>query len=144
MTPRAVAAEKLSVAGPIEVSVVMPCLNEQDTIGPCVESALAALREHGMAGEVIVCDNGSTDDSIAIAQKLGARVVTEAERRYGAAYMTGISAARGRLILIADSDSTYDFGDLPRLLEPPRQGYDLALRPRFKGKILTRPMPCAN
>jgi len=136
--------ENLPLASPVEVSVVMPCLNEQDTIGPCVQSALAVLREQGIAGEVIVSDNGSTDDSIAIAQKLGARVVTETERGYGAAYMTGISAARGRLILIGDSDSTYDFHDLPRLLEPLRQGYDLVLGSRFKGRILPGAMPWAN
>jgi len=122
----------------------MPCLNEQDTIGPCVQSALAVLHAQGIAGEVIVSDNGSTDDSIAIAQKLGARVVTETERGYGAAYMTGISAARGRLILIGDSDSTYDFNDLPRLLEPLRQGYDLVLGSRFKGRILPGAMPWSN
>ena len=144
VTQRSPAAEKAPLAGPIEVSVVMPCLNEQDTIGPCVERALAVLREQRIVGEVIVCDNGSTDDSIAIAQKLGARVVTESERGYGAAYMTGINAARGRLILIGDSDSTYDFNDLPRLLEPLRQGYDLVLGSRFKGRILPGAMPWAN
>ena len=144
VTQRSPAADKAPFAEPIEVSVVMPCLNEQDTIGPCVERALAVLREQHIVGEVIVCDNGSTDDSIAIAQRLGARVVTESERGYGAAYMTGINAARGRLILIGDSDSTYDFNDLPRLLEPLRQGYDLVLGSRFKGRILPGAMPWAN
>jgi len=127
-----------------EVSVVMPCLNEKDTIGPCVERALQALAAQGIAGEVVVADNGSTDGSIAIAQGLGARVVSEAERGYGAAYMTGIAAARGRYILIGDSDNTYDFGDLPRLIEPLRQGYDLVLGSRFQGKILPGAMPWAN
>jgi glycosyltransferase involved in cell wall biosynthesis len=137
-------AEKLPIAGPVEVSVVMPCLNEEDTIGQCVESALVALREQAIVGEVIVADNGSTDRSIAIAQKLGARVVNEAERGYGAAYMRGISAARGRYILIGDSDSTYDFSDLPRLLEPLHAGFDLVLGSRFKGHILPGAMPWAN
>ncbi len=122
----------------------MPCLNEKDTIGPCVERALAALAAEGIAGEVIVADNGSTDGSIAIAQSLGARVVSEAERGYGAAYMTGISAARGRYILIGDSDNTYDFSDLPRLIEPLSQGYDLVLGSRFRGTILPGAMPWAN
>jgi glycosyltransferase involved in cell wall biosynthesis len=136
--------EKLPVANPVEVSVVMPCLNEADTIGQCVASAQQALRQHGLAGEVIVSDNGSTDGSITIAQKLGARVVNEAERGYGAAYMRGIAEARGRYILIGDSDSTYDFNDLPRLLEPLHQGYDLVLGSRFKGTILPGAMPWAN
>jgi glycosyltransferase involved in cell wall biosynthesis len=144
MSQRSPTAETLPLAGPVEVSVVMPCLNEQDTIGHCVERALAALNEQGLAGEVIVADNGSTDDSIAIAQRLGAQVVTEAERGYGAAFMRGIGAARGRYILIGDSDDTYDFGDLSRLLEPLHQGYDLVLGSRFKGKIMPGAMPWAN
>jgi glycosyltransferase involved in cell wall biosynthesis len=144
VTQRLPTAEKLPQAGVVDVSVVMPCLNEQDSIGRCVERAMAALNDQAIAGEVIVADNGSTDDSIAIAQKFGARVVTEAERGYGAAYMRGIAAARGRYIVIGDSDNTYDFGDLPKLLEPLRQGYDLVLGSRFKGKILPGAMPWAN
>ena len=138
------AAESAQRTGVIEVSVVMPCLNERDTIGRCVERAMATLREQAIAGEVIVADNGSTDGSIAIAEGLGARVVYETERGYGAAYMAGISAARGRYILIGDSDDTYDFRDLPRLIEPLRQGYDLVLGSRFRGKILPGAMPWAN
>jgi glycosyltransferase involved in cell wall biosynthesis len=144
VTQRLPTAEKLPSAGVIEVSVVMPCLNEEDTIGLCVERALSALRAQAIAGEVIVADNGSTDGSIAIAQRLGARVVNEAERGYGAAYMRGISAARGRYILIGDSDNTYDFNDLPRLLEPLHHGFDLVLGSRFKGNILPGAMPWAN
>ena len=140
-------AEAAAGAAPdsrIEVSVVMPCLNEKDTIGRCVEQALAALSEQGLAGEVIVADNGSTDGSIAIAQGLGARVVHETERGYGAAYMTGIAAARGRYILMGDSDDSYDFGDLPRLIAPLRLGFDLVLGSRFRGRILPGAMPWAN
>lgn len=144
VSQRSPAAEKLPRPGVVEVSVVMACLNEQDTIGRCVERALAVLNEQAIAGEVIVADNGSTDDSIAIAQGLGARVVNEAVRGYGAAYMTGIGAARGRYILIGDSDDTYDFSDLPRLIEPLSLGYDLVLGSRFKGKILPGAMPWAN
>ena len=125
--PRAAADADFEAApdGAVEVSVVMPCLNEQQTIGRCVQRAAEALRREGLAGEVIVADNGSTDGSIEIAESMGARVVHEAERGYGAAYMKGIAAARGRYILIGDSDSSYDFDDLPRLIEPLRQGCDL-------------------
>jgi hypothetical protein len=130
--------------GPVEVSVVMPCLNEKDTIGACIERAAAALKAHNLAGEVIVADNGSTDGSVEIASRLGARVVHQPERGYGAAYMKGIAAARGRYILIGDSDNTYDFGELGRLVEPLRDGHDLVLGSRFKGRILPGSMPWAN
>ena len=138
------AADQLAGNSRVDVSVVMPCLNDRDTIGPCVDRALATLASHGLSGEVIVADNGSTDGSIAIAEGLGARVISEAERGYGAAYMTGIGAARGRYILMGDSDNTYDFSDLPRLIEPLRQGYDLVLGSRFRGTILPGSMPWAN
>ncbi|MEP7358706.1 MAG: glycosyltransferase family 2 protein, partial [Anaerolineales bacterium] len=128
----------------IEVSVVMPCLNEQESIGRCVERAAGALQRLALAGEVIVADNGSTDGSIEIAERLGAQVVHQSERGYGAAYMKGIAAARGRYILIGDSDNSYDFDDLPRLIEPLRQGYDLVLGSRFMGKIMPGAMPWAN
>ena len=130
--------------GGVEVSVVMPCLNEKDTIGSCVQRAAAALRREGLAGEVIVADNGSTDGSIEIARAQGALVVHQPERGYGAAYMKGIAAARGRFVLIGDSDSSYDFDDLPRLIEPLRQGFDLVLGSRFQGQILPGAMPWAN
>jgi glycosyltransferase involved in cell wall biosynthesis len=128
----------------VKVSVVMPCLNERDTIGPCIARALEALTAHGLAGEVIVADNGSTDGSIEIAQRLGARVVHQSVRGYGAAYMKGIAAAQGDFILIGDSDSTYDFMDLPRLIAPLEQGYDLVVGSRFLGSILPGAMPWAN
>jgi glycosyltransferase involved in cell wall biosynthesis len=128
----------------VEVSVVMPCLNEKETLGACIERAQAALREHNIAGEIIVADNGSTDGSPDIARRLGARVVHQPERGYGAAYMKGIAEARGQYILIGDSDNTYDFNDLPRLVEPLRQGGDLVLGSRFKGNILPGAMPWAN
>ena len=133
-----------SALAAIDVSVVMPCLNEKDTIGACIDRAAAALREHGISGEVIVADNGSSDGSIEIARKHGARVVHQPERGYGAAYMKGISAARGRYILIGDSDNTYDFSDLPRLIAPLRQGKDLVMGSRFQGRILPGSMPWAN
>ncbi len=128
----------------VEVSVVMPCLNEKDTIGPCLERAAQALRDARLRGEIIVADNGSTDGSAEIARERGARVVVQPERGYGAAYMAGIGAARGRFVVIGDSDNTYDFHDLPRLVEALRQGNDLVLGSRFKGTILPGAMPWAN
>lgn len=131
-------------AGPLAVSVVMPCLNEKDTIGACIARATEALASAGLAGEVIVADNGSTDGSVELARAAGARVVHQPARGYGAAYMKGIAEARGQYIVMGDSDNTYDFADLPRLVEPLRQGYDLVMGSRFRGTILPGAMPWAN
>ena len=109
----------------LEVSVVMPCLNEADTVGRCVSKALAALREAGLAGEVIVADNGSTDGSQAIAATMGARVVSVETRGYGSALIGGIAAARGRYVIMGDADDSYDFLELPKFVEKLREGYDL-------------------
>jgi glycosyltransferase involved in cell wall biosynthesis len=109
----------------LELSVVMPCLNEADTIGTCVEKALRAIREHGIVGEVIVADNGSTDGSREIAARLGARVVAVPEKGYGSALMGGIAAARGQYVIMGDADDSYDFLEIPRFVERLRQGYDL-------------------
>ena len=110
---------------PIEVSVVMPCLNEHETVGVCVEKALTALQAAGIEGEVIVADNGSTDGSIEIATALGARVVPISARGYGNALMGGIRAARGRYVIMGDADDSYDFRDVPKFVAKLRQGYDL-------------------
>jgi len=110
----------------IEISIVMPCLNEADTIGACVRKAMDTLRSHRIDGEVIVADNGSTDASVAIARELGARVVPVRQKGYGAALMGGIAAARGKYILMGDADDSYDFREIPRFLEKLREGYDLA------------------
>ena len=120
----------------IEVSVVMPCLNEQMTIGSCIEKAQRTMKRLGIQGEVIVADNGSTDASVAIAEKLGAMVVHQPIRGYGAAYQAGIQAARGRYIVIGDSDDTYDFSDLECFITQLRNGFDLVIGSRFKGEIL--------
>ena len=141
--PRA-AEQPAAPPATVRVSVVMPCLNERDTIGPCITRALAALAAAGLPGEVIVADNGSTDGSVEIAQALGARVVHQEVRGYGAAYMKGIATAQGEYILMGDSDSTYDFMDLPRLIAPLQQGYDLVMGSRFMGQILPGAMPWAN
>lgn len=109
----------------IEVSIVMPCLNEADTIAVCVSKAMTALREARIDGEVIVADNGSTDGSQTIADKLGARVVNVQARGYGNALMGGIAAARGRYVIMGDADDSYDFLEIPKFVQKLREGYDL-------------------
>lgn len=124
-----------------EVSVVMPCLNEEETIAECVRKAMESFRAHGIRGEVVVSDNGSTDRSEEIATSLGARVVHQPKKGYGHAYHKGIAEARGRYIVIGDSDDTYDFGEVHKFIEPLRQGADLVMGTRLKGKILPGAMP---
>src|SRR5262245_23520188 len=101
----------------------MPCLNEARTLAVCIERAMATLREHGIRGEVVVGDNGSTDGSQDIAKKLGARVVDVKERGYGAALLGAFAGARGTFIVMGDSDASYDFGEIPRFLEKLRAGF---------------------
>jgi len=128
----------------VELSVIMPCLNEAETLATCITKAQAALREHGICGEVVVADNGSTDGSQAIAENLGARVVNVQRKGYGNALMGGIAAARGKYILMGDSDASYDFGDIPRFLHRLRDGYDLVMGNRFRGGIQPGAMPPLN
>lgn len=109
----------------VDLSVVIPCLNEADTIAIVVGKAQAGIAAAGVVGEVVVADNGSTDGSQAIATGLGARVVPVPERGYGAALMGGIEAARGRWVLMGDADDSYDFREIPRFVEHLRQGYEL-------------------
>lgn len=124
-------------AGEIEVSVVMPCLNEEAGVGVCVDKALAALREMGVAGEVVVVDNGSTDRSVEIASAAGARVVREERRGYGSAYRRGFEEARGRYLVMGDADDTYDFTEIARFVEPLRRGEcDVVMGDRLGGEIL--------
>jgi glycosyltransferase involved in cell wall biosynthesis len=108
-----------------EVSVVIPCLNEEDTLGSCIEKARRALREHKIAGEIVVADNGSTDLSRTIAEREGTRVIIVNEPGYGSALMGGIAAANGRFIIIGDADDSYDFLEIPRIVEKLREGFDL-------------------
>ena len=115
------------------VSVVIPCLNEAANIERCVSWARTTLAEHGIAGEVVVVDNGSEDDSAPLALQAGARLVSERRRGYGNAYMAGFSAARGRYIVMADADLTYDFGDVPRFLTELEAGADLVMGDRMDG-----------
>ena len=125
----------------IELSVVMPCLNEKATVGTCVKKAVEAMQRHGIRGEVIVADNGSTDGSQQIATEHGARVVPIETRGYGSALYGGIAAARGRFVLMGDSDDSYDFGQLPKFVNKLREGYDLVMGNRFQGGILPGAMP---
>jgi glycosyltransferase involved in cell wall biosynthesis len=125
----------------VELSVVMPCLNEAETLAVCVDRALAALRENDIVGEVIVADNGSTDGSQQIAAEHGGRVVAVPVRGYGAALSAGIAAARGRFVLMADADDSYDFAHIPRFLAELRKGADLVMGNRFEGGIGPGAMP---
>src|SRR5262249_38041603 len=127
--------------GEVEVSVVMPCLNEARTVGRCVDRALSALGRLGVTGEVIVADNGSTDGSPALARSQGARVITVALRGYGSAVLGGVAAARGRFIIMGDADDSYDFAVLAPFLERLRDGDDLVLGHRFRGGIRPGAMP---
>jgi len=119
----------------LDVSVVMPCLNEERTIGTCIAKARAAFVRLGLQGEVIVCDNGSTDRSAKIAADHGARVVHERRHGYGSAYMRGIAEAQAEYIIMGDSDDTYDFTNLEPFIQPLRDGYDLVMGSRFGGEI---------
>ena len=125
----------------VDVSVVMPCLNEEATVGSCVEKARAAMARASLAGEVIVADNGSTDKSAERAEATGAYVVKVEQRGYGAAYLGGIRAARGRFLIMGDADGTYDFDDIPAFVKKLQEGNDLVIGSRFAGTILPGAMP---
>lgn len=125
----------------VELSVVMPCLNESRTLGVCIEKALTCMEKLGVHGEVIVADNGSTDGSQAIAEALGARIVPVQERGYGSALRAGIAAARGKYVVMGDADDSYDFTQLGDFLAKLDEGYDLAMGNRFQGGILPGAMP---
>ncbi len=137
-------AEAEPIPEEIELSVVIPCLNEADTIGACVQAAQSAIRENGICGEVLVADNGSTDGSDQIAGGLGARLVAVEARGYGAALMGGIAAARGKFVIMADGDESYDFAEIPRFLQKLREGSDLVQGCRLEsggGTVLPGAMP---
>jgi glycosyltransferase involved in cell wall biosynthesis len=136
--PPLVAAED---TGTVEVSVVMPCLNEARTVGRCVHKAVAELDRLGVRGEVVVADNGSSDRSPEIARAHGARVVHVERRGYGSALQKGIEAARGRYVIIGDADESYDFGNLRPFVEQLRRGDDLVMGNRFRGGIRPGAMP---
>jgi glycosyltransferase involved in cell wall biosynthesis len=123
------------------VSVVIPCLNEVESVGECVRQALAGIEASGQEGEVLVVDNGSTDGSAEAARRAGARVVEESTRGYGSAYRAGFAAARGRYVVMADADLTYDFTDIPRFVEQLEDGADLVVGSRLRGDMEPGAMP---
>jgi glycosyltransferase involved in cell wall biosynthesis len=125
----------------IEVSVVMPCLNEEKSIAYCIEKALEGIKKTGLNGEVVVSDNGSTDNSVRIAKSKGARVVYQPKKGYGNAYIKGFTEARGKYIVMGDSDKTYDFTDIKKFTSPLTKGYDMVMGTRLKGRIMPGAMP---
>ena len=125
----------------VEVSVVIPCLNEANSLAYCVDKAVKAFRAAGLSGEVVVADNGSTDGSIQIAEQHGARVIRVAERGYGAALRAGIAGARGLFIIMGVADDSYDFTDVPRFVEKLHEGNDIVMGNRFRGEIKPGAMP---
>src|ERR1700681_747241 len=113
------------------VSVVIPCLNESETISACVSAALEAIERMGVPGEVVVADNGSEDDSAKLAEQAGARVVIERRRGYGSAYLAGFAASKGRYIVMADADLTYDFKEIPRFVAALEEGAEMVIGDRM-------------
>jgi glycosyltransferase involved in cell wall biosynthesis len=133
-----------SAAGAIELSVVMPCLNEARTVRACVTKAMQCMELMGMHGEVVVADNGSTDGSVGFAAAAGARVVAVSGRGYGSALLGGIAQARGRFVIMGDADESYDFGSLGPFVEKLRAGYGLVMGDRFRGGIRPGAMPALH
>src|SRR5246127_2752239 len=126
---------------PLDVSVVIPCLNEANSLAFCVEKAISSFRKAGLRGEVIVADNGSTDGSIQIAEFNGATVLHVSERGYGAALKAGIAASRGEYVIMGDADDSYDFSEVPNFVSELRRGNDLVMGNRFRGGIKPGAMP---
>ncbi len=134
----------MSTSQPLEVTILMPCLNEAETLGDCINEARRALVASHLSGEILIADNGSTDGSPRIARNAGARLVHVATRGYGSALLRGIRAARGRYVIMGDADGSYDFGELPRFLRCLRDGADLVMgcrMPRGGGTIQPGAMP---
>lgn len=127
-----------------EISVVLPCLNEEKTITYCIEKALIGIQNSNLIGEVIVADNGSSDKSIILSQQAGAKVVNVTKKGYGSALRGGIEAAKGKFIIMGDSDSTYNFEDIPFFVEKLDEDFDLVVGNRFIGGIEKGAMPILN
>ena len=136
------APENVSGLGsPCELTVLMPCLDEAETIAICIEKARGYMERRGISGEVLIADNGSTDGSQAIAESLGARVVPVPKKGYGSALLGGILAAKGQYVIMGDADDSYDFSELDNFIEKLREGYALVMGNRFKGGIKPGAMP---
>ena len=119
----------------VDVSCILPCLNEEETIGICTKKIKDVFAKEKIAGEIVVVDNGSIDRSREIAEREGAIVVSETYEGYGAAYLRGLREAKGKYIIMGDADNTYNFYDIPKFLKVLKDGYDLVIGSRFKGKI---------
>ena len=128
----------------IEVSVVIPCLNEEKGVGICVEKCFCIFHKYNINGEVVVSDNGSSDNSVLVAQNEGARVVRQVKKGYGNAYLKGLSEARGKYIIMADADDTYDFLELFGFVEKLRQGFEYVMGNRLNHKIKPGAMPWSH
>jgi uncharacterized protein YjeT (DUF2065 family) len=132
---------------PVELTIVIPCLNEAETLSVCIDKARRGLQTAGVAGEVLVADNGSTDGSAAVAEKAGAQVVSVREKGYGSALRGGIEAAQGRWIIMGDADDSYDFSRIDGIVQKLRDGFDLVMGCRFPsggGTIAPGAMPWKN
>ena len=130
-----------ATAYPVELTILMPCLNEAETLAKCIGKANGYLQRSGIVGEILIADNGSTDGSQQIAESLGARVVPISARGYGAALQGGIEQARGRYVIMGDSDDSYDFSRLDDFVAALREGYQLVMGNRFKGGVAPKAMP---
>src|SRR5436305_7632500 len=144
VAPGHVTRSEITAAARVEVSIVMPCLNEAETLASCIQSAQRALESGGLHGEVIVADNGSTDGSVVIAKELGARVVEVSRRGYGNALIGGIEAADGDFVIMGDADASYDFGAIGAFVDRLRSGDDLVVGNRFLGGIAPGAMPWSH
>lgn len=134
-------AEAFGLDSQVVVSAVMPCLNEEHTVAACIQKARRSFDELGLRGEVVVADNGSSDRSVEIAERLGARVVSESVKGYGAALQAGIKAAHGRIIVIGDADDSYDWSAIAPFVRKIEEGFDLVVGNRFRGGIQPGAMP---
>ena len=128
----------------MELTILMPCLNEEETIAVCIKKAMGFLQESHIDGEVLIADNGSTDKSIQIAESLGTRVVNVSTRGYGAALIAGTKAAKGTYVIMGDADDSYDFENLMPFVIKLREGYDLVMGNRFRGGIEKGAMPWSH
>lgn len=125
----------------IELTILMPCLNEEETLAVCIDKSNAFLQKNNISGEVLIADNGSTDSSVRIAEEKGARIIHVEQKGYGSALIAGCNAAYGKYVIMGDSDDSYDFLNLMPFLEKLREGYDLIMGNRFKGGIQKGAMP---
>jgi len=128
----------------VELTILMPCLNEEETIGICIDKALKFIKKNNINGEVLIADNGSTDNSVKIAKSLGARVIKVKEKGYGSALIEGTKNAYGKYVIMGDSDDSYDFLHLEEFIKKLRKGYDLVMGDRFKGGIEKGAMPFSH